>query len=82
MKNSEDISKVINSLDSRIQKIEKFLALSPYGEEPKVTPHISENVDRPSTSLELQVGHFWLPKIGILVLVVGLSSSFISLISG
>jgi hypothetical protein len=80
MNNSDDLSKVLNSLDSRIKKIEEFLALDLDKRESETTPLVSEKNDRNSNSLELQVGKFWLARIGILVFTVGIifliSSSF------
>ncbi len=80
MNNSDDVNKVINSLDSRIKKIEEFLALDLNKKESETTPIVSEKNDKTSNALELQVGKFWLARIGILVFTVGLifliSSSF------
>jgi hypothetical protein len=80
MNNSDDLTKVLNSLDSRIKKIEEFLALDIDKRESETIPLVSEKNDKNSNSLELQVGKFWLARMGVLVFTVGLifliSSSF------
>ena len=72
MNNSDDISKTLASLESRIQKIEKYLNLEPQNETSKEDSSKLEKKQKSTNTLEQQVGVFWLAKIGILVFTVGL----------
>ncbi len=84
MNSSDDIYRAINLLDARIQKIEEFLSLNYDREESEsVAISFKEKEEKPNKSLELQLGKFWLARIGILIFAVGLifliSSSFESM---
>ncbi len=84
MNSSDDIYRAINLLDARIQKIEEFLSLNSDREESEsVAISFKEKEEKPNKSLELQLGKFWLARIGILIFAVGLifliSSSFESM---
>ena len=72
--NGYKVHNYLKYLENRISKIESRLNISPPNEEEKsylTTPSTAKHTQK-DESLEFRIGQYWLPKVGIVVLSIGI----------
>ncbi len=69
---SEELQKIIKSLEGRISALENRLGFqsAEAAEELGRSPHVKAKVDE--EEMEIRIGQFWLPKLGMIAFVIGI----------